>query len=492
MDLLLPILVAASVMPSDSVMWQMAEPAFENPVVKQWMLPRSHSHIGPEYRRLRSSQPVDLQEGTGEDYWGICADAYLKYKTSTLWGEASYRNGHQRDVTWNETSDKNLVYPYLTADSVGGDMSMERYRFAGGYADSNGTWAWGGSISYEAGLYYRNVDPRPRNVTGAIDVAAGVGRRIAGSYFGSVSLNYRKYKQTSDIDFKSQLGVEKIYHLTGLGTHYHRFAGTGAETYYNGNRIGLTANIYPASGRGLALTANLSRFTFNKVLTGLNKLPMAHVWHNAMTLQAAYMAPGTTHDWSVAANFDVYRRHGQENVFGDASSNVYPQIAILDMYADNSWCPSVTALWQFHPGTDGMLFWLKGSGRYRHRAEAYSSPRRRMETNHAEGAVDALLTLPFAGSWRATISAGATVAKPVDCSLSLAEWESQEPQGVIGIEKYRYHFLSHTRRDYRVGASVRKRLSRQIGLGAEVKWQRSAYVSSVHADDLTASISVYF
>ena len=86
-------------------------------------------------------------------------------------------------------------------------------------------------------------------MTGLLAVSAGAGRRIAGSYFGALSLNYAKYKQTDDIDFVSQLGVEKIYHLTGLGNHYCRFAGVGAESYYNGNRYGLTANLYPSSGR---------------------------------------------------------------------------------------------------------------------------------------------------------------------------------------------------------------------------------------------------
>ena len=486
------LLATASVLPADSAMWQLSAPAYENPAVKQWMLPRSHSSIGAGYLHERQNKATDVQNGTGEDYWNIGAETYLKYKSSTLWGDASYRNGHRRQVKWNETSDAELIYPYFTADSVGGDMNLERYRFAGGYADCNGPWGWGASISYEAGLYYRNVDPRPRNVTGLLDIAVGGARRLWSDYYAGVSVHYRKYKQTGDIDFKNELGVEKIYHLTGLGTHYNRFAGTGTETYYNGNRIGITANLYPSSGRGFTFTANLSRFTFNKVLTGLNKLPLTHVWHNAVTLQGGYLAPGKNHDWGVTVNFDAYRRHGEENVFGDASLNIYPVIASLDMYADNAWAPSLAALWQYHPGNGGLLLWVKGSARYNHRSEVYRTPRRRMLVNDVTATLAANVSVPFAWAWRFSAGADATLVSPTGCSLSLADANTQLPSGLITLQRDKYTYLSHRSLATVLRAGLQRQISSRIGLALDARWHHTAYTASANSNLFEAALSVIF
>ncbi|MCM1348601.1 MAG: hypothetical protein NC338_04245 [Firmicutes bacterium] len=486
------LLAAASVLPADSAMWQMATPAFSNPAVKQWMLPQSHSSIGPEYEKEHLNRPVDITRGTGSDQWKINAETYLKYKTSTLWGDASYSNGHQRELKWNETSDAALLYPYLTADSVGGDMNLERYRFAGGYADHSDKWAWGGTISYDAGLYYRSVDPRPRNVTGLLDVSAGVAHHAWAQYYAGIALGYQKYKQSNDIDFKSQLGVEKIYHLGGLGNHYHRFAGTGTASHYSGNRFSVMANLYPSSGRGLALTAKFERFTFNKVLTDLNKLPLNHVWHNEMNLQAAFMHPGKVHSWGAEASFRAYRRHGQENIFGDATSNVYPQIASLDMYADNLWNPSVSGLWQYQPAGPGTLLWIRGNVGYRHRAEVYAQPRRRLETNHATAGIETRFTMPFKNVWRFSIGASAGINKPVDCKLNLAESSTQEPQGIVMLEQYRYHFLSHTSRNYGAQAGLQRSITSKVGLALRLIWQQTSYCSHTCSNNLSASLSVIF
>jgi len=486
------LIAAASVLPADSAMWRLSEPAYENPAVKQWMLSQSYSAIGAGYFHDRSNRPTDVQNGKGEDYWAISAETYLKYKTSTIWGDASYRNGHQRDIKWNETSDPETVYPYFTADSVGGDMNLEHYRFAGGYADCRDGWAWGAAISYDAGLYYRNVDPRPRNVTGNLDISAGGAHRLSGRYYAGLSVSYRKYKQTGDIDFKNQLGVEKVYHLTGMGTHYNRFAGTGTETYYNGNRFGLTANLFPCDGRGFTFTANLNRFTFNKVLTGLNRLPLAHVWHNAMTLQCGYLAPGRSHDWGITMDFDAYRRHGEENVFGDASSNVYPLIATLNMYADNAWSPAAAALWQYHPGNSGLLLWIKGTARYSHRSEVYATPRRRMLVNQLISDIAASATMLFATAWRFVVATDVTLINPMDCALTLTDADTQVPSGLIDILRDKFEYSVHRSTTVAIKIGIQRQINSRIGLSLDARWRHTVYTAGTRANMFETAIAVIF
>ncbi|MDE6050125.1 MAG: hypothetical protein K2G08_00410, partial [Paramuribaculum sp.] len=158
---------------AQSQMWQMTPQAFVNPAMKQWMLPVSVSAIEASYDRSRLNQSVYIQQGEGSDAWKAGAESYMKYRTSTLWGAASYSGGHEFNPVWNESSDLGLIYPYVVADSIGGNIKSETYSLGGGYADHTDRWAWGATISYVAGLHYRNVDPRPRNVTGRLDISAG-------------------------------------------------------------------------------------------------------------------------------------------------------------------------------------------------------------------------------------------------------------------------------------------------------------------------------
>jgi hypothetical protein len=39
-------------------------------------------------------------------------------------------------MLWNENADYDVIYPYVAADSIGGDMKFENYTFSGGYAKS--------------------------------------------------------------------------------------------------------------------------------------------------------------------------------------------------------------------------------------------------------------------------------------------------------------------------------------------------------------------
>lgn len=34
-------------------------------------------------------------------------------------------------MLWNENADYDVIYPYVAADSVGGDMKFENYAFSG-------------------------------------------------------------------------------------------------------------------------------------------------------------------------------------------------------------------------------------------------------------------------------------------------------------------------------------------------------------------------
>ena len=137
---------------------------FDNVAIDQWRLPLGYTAVNGSYNRRE------------RDYsWQGSASTYTHYRSSTLCGGAAYSNGKRRNMPWCETTDPELLYPYLLADTVGGDLNSEIYTFSGSYADHSDRWAWGASLAYKATLEYRSVDPRPRNVAGCLDASTTIG-----------------------------------------------------------------------------------------------------------------------------------------------------------------------------------------------------------------------------------------------------------------------------------------------------------------------------
>lgn len=465
--------------------------SFDNPAVKQWMLPTSHNSIAISYAHDKQSEAVNPQLGDGSNVAAFDADAYIKHGSSTLWGSAFYRNGKQYNIECNETSDASLIYPYFTTDEIGGDMNLEQYYFAGGFADTRGSVAWGGTLSYLAGLYYRNVDPRPRNVTGCLDASLGVAYRTVSDYFTGVSVNFRKYKQSNDIEFVSEMGSSIIYHATGLGSHYYRFAGTGDAAYYNGYRYGATANFYPASGSGLIASVGVSRFTFKKILTDLNRLPLNEVWHNELNAQLGYSMTKGNSTGSVAVCYDVYRRHGKENIFGDAATSIYPQIGYLEMYADNYYDFSLQGLYEYRDAKNRLLSVAPKVG-YSHNRQVYADPRRDWLLNKVDAAATVTGAIAPAKQWLLSAELGYELSAPLSSSELIVTGETVSEMSLIDVLQRSFAYQSENQHRYNISVSATRTLTERYALQLAVDYTRTQYANSVHGNTIISSIKLIF
>lgn len=331
--------------------------AWENPALTAERYKSSLSHVSAIYHGQTSERFGRFEAGT-----------YLKTGRLTLQANASYDNGALHNVRECENADPEIVYPYWTYDTIGGNMNLERYEFGGSVnVNLDGGWNVGASGNYLAGLYYRKVDPRPRNVSGILDLSVGVSRRVKG-YIVGLEANFRKYKQTCDIEFKSELGAAKIYHLTGLGTHYSRFAGSGDDSYYTGHRWGGSVTLLPVAS-GVYAHAGATSEEITHILTDLNKLPMAKLRVYTFVGAAGYSG----RSWGAIAYCRTERRHGYENIFGDAVSNQYPQIGSLLMHmVDWEHC-GVRGAWQRQ--IDAVMLSATADIGYTHWVEQHREPR---------------------------------------------------------------------------------------------------------------------
>ncbi len=356
---------------------------YANPALKG--LIRDHSlnnvTVGWEKTSARNGQPYLPAEGKGENFTSFDAESYLRHDNYTLTGFAGYSNGKIKSVKWCETSDYDMVYPYILADSTGGDMKSELYRFGGSVSSSFSSKAiYGASVGYEAGLNYRNVDPRPRNVTGRLDISAGIGLKTNRLIIAS-AIDAMKYKQSNSVEFVSELGVEKLYHLTGLGTDYTRFAGVGLSTYYTGWRYGISVDMHPCDNcSGPVASVSFHRLSFTNILTDLNKLPIADVRQMEYRVEAGWRGKS----FAVNSHVNIVRRLGNENIFGDATSGSYPEIASLTLYVCNSVDVRLSGMYSL--AVDNR-WTMTGelTGDYNHNNQIHSSPDARRIINNICG-----------------------------------------------------------------------------------------------------------
>ncbi len=311
------------------------EAVLRNPVAMGYRQAFSLSELSIGYERDRRREAALAQEGDGYDGFGFAARSFVRTgPKGRVFGEAGYDNGTRRNVRWNETADFALLGPYVAADSVGGDLKTERYRFSGGYAHTAERWSWAARLDYRAELDYREVDPRPRNVVSDLTGSLAAARSLGTDYRLSLAAHARKYGQRGDIAFYNDMYQATVYHMTGLGMDYVRFAGIQTSTYYAGWGVGGSVDLFPAVSEGFSASLAYDYFTFHKEMPGMNNLPMVAMVSGAARALLAYRgsAPGGT--WGITARGDYRRRVGEEHLFGDPVGNVYPQIGTVNGYVD--------------------------------------------------------------------------------------------------------------------------------------------------------------
>lgn len=301
-------------------------PAFANTAYRS-----SYTELGLLADYAHRSKPFVREKGSGHLLGRAYVESYLRMgRRSVVWGGASYQAGLRRNIRYNATTDYDLLYPYVMGDTVGGKMKNEQYAFFGGYAGTMRRWTLGAELRFRAEHEFRDIDPRPRGI--ATDLHVDLGANVSlGHYKIGVGMGGNIYKQTNDVQFYNDLGVKPEYHMTGLGTHYVRFAGANRTCYYRG--LGLTADLHlrPTVGSGAYLSAAYAHMPYEKILTELNALPISTLYARQIEGEAGWKQEGKI-GWSVFGGLTLGRRNGNEHIAGNASGKEYASLITLTMY----------------------------------------------------------------------------------------------------------------------------------------------------------------
>ncbi|MDR2234914.1 MAG: hypothetical protein LBE92_02210 [Chryseobacterium sp.] len=198
---------------------------YHNPASMSGYSTSSFSEFSVGYHKNRE-KVYRRQLGNGDKGLSVEAGSFQKLKPNRyVWGSASYQNIKTGSVQWNETLDYERNAPYITADSVGGKLNVERYQFAGGYLQKMNRWTVAGQVSYSAQLGSRSKDPRLESTTSDLRINAGVNYKVFREYEAGIFGEVSKYTQNSSINFQSLLGRPYVYQMSGLGFSNYLFNG---------------------------------------------------------------------------------------------------------------------------------------------------------------------------------------------------------------------------------------------------------------------------
>lgn len=253
-------------------------------------------------------------------------------------GRASYERGVKRAVNWNTSSDWELLSPYITLDTVGGDLQKEQYRFAARFASRPGRFFYSLRADYRALQEYRNVDPRPRNVTADLQVSALGGLQM-GAYALSMEAGYRRYHQQNSTEFMDQRGNNtSVLHYLGFGRYSTRFSGAkkSTEVRYSGHGFGASLVLEPRNGQGWIAGGSYSWLQVVRHLPGNNETPMSELLKQDISLYGG-------HKWEEAylrADARMGLKTGTENIVDQTSA--FQKIGGLPMYQGLSWRVAVS------------------------------------------------------------------------------------------------------------------------------------------------------
>lgn len=282
-----------------------------------------------------SNTPLEIQQkGKGKNLWGAEARTLQKLDSQTVvWGNASYSQGKSKQVVWNENADYDLIYPYVAADSVGGDMKFENYSFSGGYSKQINTFTIGITGRYRASLSYRDVDPRPKNTTANFSLALGVNKMMFQKFKVGVYFDAEKYTQKHYLSFVSNQGFPTIYNMSGLGNYNELLSGKLRQAYYEGWSYGGGLQLFEPNNRNWYINIGLKKFSLDKLLTEYTDLNASKINEQQFSLSLGKFFETDKLLWGLSIDGNSTERKGTENLFLNDNSRNYLKIGSVEKYS---------------------------------------------------------------------------------------------------------------------------------------------------------------
>ena len=301
--------------------------------------------VGYSLRDEERARGMSEGDGLVETFFDASSLVHLSEKDAVE-GRITYRNGKKRNVRWNTASDFGLLYPYVLADSLGGDLSGESYSFHGGYSRRVGDLFLGGRASYRALHEYRDFDPRPRAITSDFSVDLSTGFLAGGNHLVDLTAGYRRYHQSLSVIFADMRGANTAeFHMTGLGSHFSRFQSIGgyANTRYRGHGLTAAADFIPLNSSGLDAGVSYGFFSSVRHLVNQNEAPITELATHTFEGRVFWLSSQHWGKWAAGADASAELRRGDENIVSNLVTGNFETLLKMRMYYRDEYSADIWA-----------------------------------------------------------------------------------------------------------------------------------------------------
>ena len=449
----------------------------------------TYTGAAASWNYAKDPAPLVREEGRGLSEGQLNIGTLVRLDSlSAVRGKVRYVNGVKRDVLWNSSSDCSTVYPYVMADTVGGDLRKEEYAFSGGYTARRGRFHWGVEGAYRALHEYRQADPRPRNIVSDLSVTGSAGWRPVPGYVLDATLGYRRYSQTQTMSFLNARGKNtSILHLTGLGSQFSRFSGAtdaNMNTRYAGNGVTVAAAWIPLRENGWNATASYSLLNMIHYLPNQNEVPYTELYTREADIRLQYLSRSGNLAWRAGAFTRYQWRIGQESILDNGAAGYIKELARADMFHSG----------RLAAGADALLQWrqrwsLEARAVYTRSEENYAYPVRLLAHSGLRAGLDAGYRRQ-SGLWHWKAALGGGLYRPLAGALRIPE--EYTDARITAYWQEHYVRLGAGSLDARLSLYAERQLSARLSLYAQASGRAVFPEGFAPAFYTTLSIGINF
>lgn len=142
---------------------------------------------------------IPMEGNRFEDY-SVVANGVMRGEKSLLYGKASFTSGSHRNIGWNAQRFPMTYWPYVVADSTGGNVNYETYNLLCAYSFRlNQRVDMGFFGEYKGDFAFRKTDPRIENITSWLTFKGGASYLLNGGSRIGLDIDYQLHRQHTDI-----------------------------------------------------------------------------------------------------------------------------------------------------------------------------------------------------------------------------------------------------------------------------------------------------
>ena len=472
-----------------SPLFAFGEKSYANPALQPYARQFSLSSLRLSGEYKNEKEAVIVQQGSGYRQGVFRAESYLHLNPrTTVWGHAGYRSGKIKSVCWNETSDFELLYPYIMADTAGGDLNTESYTFCGGYSRIYKHFSWGLSGDYRAMIEYRKTDPRPRNIVSDLKLSGGAAWQVHTRYLIGAAVYGRIYRQRNSIKFFSDLGVSKVYQMLGLGMYSTRFSDGNTGIQYDGGSIGGGIDLVPHDRQGFYGSVHFHKLNIKRTMLAHNYLPLTRLNENSIQGTWGWKRSAPGHQQGIHLEGLYHKRKGTEFIYGEGSSSNYPKINDLEQYSNKIYALLLNGIWGWGNEQQDIL-WVEPRIGFRSVSTGYLSPSLSLKDSKYQGGLSvssllmlrkSLFRISIAGDYFGTTTS----------HLDIDRLSSEEL--IKNAVRQQYENLKSDFSRYELSIVWNRPLNHTFALSTDIGWQHCRFRNHNYSDRITVGCSLKF